>query len=1268
MIKSIVYFICFLSVCTYSQEKRHLIFAIDGFSKEAFDYLKSQGSFKSFKYQGAHIAPFPSMTEPSWTAITQTEKVFGNRGNVRTIEAKWFDAEQNHLMDDSRKYFLRMAQHSNYMRAFDYYFNPFYEAFMYFPAENMIQKEFTEIEQSVLGDFKGTQFVVYVSSLDAVAHTHRQEILPLLRRIDTLIQRLEHKLGPDLKISLISDHGNVGLQPIDQPDLPLHPVNMEPILLKYGFKLSQTLVNSHDLVMPMMALGSAGYLYMQDLSLRPKLAQNLVKEPSVDHAIWVDSLRQVHVLNSKGYALIMAGADSSLSYKSLYGNPLDIEDSLISTHVLKSFKPQAWFDATSSGVYPDAVLRLWDYAQGRIQQRPDMILTLKDGFYFNGSLGQYVQMYRTHGSLSRSSSLAILASTEDSIPPYVRSAHVLKTLGIQDSLLFSERKYWTNASNALQMALEMKKTGGIPTKMDVLNGDLIYRRIAKVLSQSLEFMSADQIEEIQALIYKLSMDPRIQKTKSKSKIPPSKDLIEAKSQLDEFFAQIQKAQWKNLLNHMDDFFNLKDSLQTLSQDTALAQIAFKSFEKTLLNVHGMEPLKPLFKKLDSLQKLPHQKGPSYAEGMQALRHFVMKMWTVPYLVNEVLNLPESNRMADSRDLDFAHQFLETQKQHSQGIPYTDSMGSKLFEQIFQERQLVHKLAPAPVPVFYDELNPPEDLAFVFVPGIYNELFDQEIFARGLRALQENMNVRVIYADVDGRCGSGTNAKKILERLKLDTKQRLSRGYALPRYILAGYSKGGVDLAQMLLLDTSFSKQQVQALFTIASPNQGTPIIESSDLPKALTVDPILRPIDSACIQDPARHSLQLAERKTFWDQEGYKIPSIVPLVSVSLQSDMKKAHPWMKVAKLLGRFEGPNDGVVPVWSSKFPRTIKSLDLGTLEGDHLSGILASDFPQEAFFESIWLSSLHLGMSWNKRPWLIQAPTTKSTAPMQWTPSPMPVSTLKWTPNKIIDLRKYPQELAHVQVEPIVPQTQGHWHSGIHFDFHHQSVLDYRHAYGFSYESKSPLQMDDQAQGYSAQSEHGLNFIKMKSQNNSIRLTTSHYRFKPWDFPKFSLKLRVNQGVIGADPAKGGSGKDDAAFQIWFTIRDLSKVKDRRLSQEDEQIILFGYYWADPNEKGWMPALGSVVENTYSRKNFWVITLPPTYQIPLGGGSLHKGEWQTYERHLVQDLAQAFPDRKIEDFEILSITLQTDSNDSESSSECDLAGFSFLAQPSVANASP
>ncbi len=53
-------------------------------------------------------------------------------------------------------------------------------------------------------------------------------------------------------------------------------------------------------------------------------------------------------------------------------------------------------------------------------------------------------------------------------------------------------------------------------------------------------------------------------------------------------------------------------------------------------------------------------------------------------------------------------------------------------------------SPFEIPQLYNRLNSiPESLTIVYIPGIYDSIFDHEIFRVGLDGLYRNFGVRVI---------------------------------------------------------------------------------------------------------------------------------------------------------------------------------------------------------------------------------------------------------------------------------------------------------------------------------------------------------------------------------------------------------------------------------------------------------------------------------------------------------------------------------------------
>jgi len=105
-----------------------------------------------------------------------------------------------------------------------------------------------------------------------------------------------------------------------------------------------------------------------------------------------------------------------------------------------------------------------------------------------------------------------------------------------------------------------------------------------------------------------------------------------------------------------------------------------------------------------------------------------------------------------------------------------------------------------------------------------------------------------------------------------------------------------------------------------------------------------------------------------------------------------------------------------------------------------------------------------------------------------------------------------------------------------------------------------------------------------------------------------------------------------------------VTDRSHFVANGGVKVFGYHW---DENAGNPA-GTLFENYYSNKNFLVAVLPEAWQISIGNGAA-LGQWVDFRRNLLEDLRRAFPQDPAEDWEVVGITIQTDSNDTKTRSE-------------------
>ncbi len=1377
--------------------RRTLILAIDGLSYESFQVARERGLFARFKNSGKHIAPYPSMSEPSWTEIWGGKTLFPQKGNMKTLEATSFDLDRLEVNRDPRNLFLRFSTPYNFMRAFDSFFNPFLETLLYFPGDSMADKELEDLEKSVTDSFIGNHHIAYLSSVDAIAHTQPGKLYPFLEKLSHLIDRIAQSYILEKKpteIFLVSDHGNVGAFLEGEPNEPyLTSVTLEKVAVAAGLRIRpHNLENANDIAIPLMALGNYAPVYFKDLNRRRAFAVAALKEPFVSMVTYAEGPeknRSVVVLSSDGEArVIVSSRQNYVAYVPVTGNPLKLDAQFHSP----SFKSIRWITnsdalaATADTFYPDSLYRIAMTAVHQVENEPDLIVNLSRGYCFDGDFSRFVRMVRTHGGLDGASSLGLVASDSSAVPAHARSGQLLSLFKLTPEQVFHQVEGLQHHSPMVALrALENTTKRGIDSQIDDASSEMVFYRIAKGISATMDVISARDLKDALA-----AMDSGEEGPESFGR------------RVKELSAALQRIDFPQALKHVDQISALREPL--LNEKEAKGFV--NTLRDGLAKIPGFAAVTDINLETGTADSKPN------AQAADALRRVVMKAYSAPFLLNEWLDLPESRFVGDPRDLIFATNWATSLRHEIHSHPgqllKDKPLGSTLFREIFKERSMFHKLWPAPTPLFYNPVT--QSTTVVFIPGTYNELFDQEIFARGLRSLRETLGARAIYADVDGRCSTEINAKALLTFLKQDSQQRIARGYALPRYLIVGYSKGAVDATELLLLEKAFTRSQILGLVSIASPHLGTSILEKFDLPTKLVSDFVIRPLPRECETQTAAKSLLPNARAAFWTKNMNALIGLTRYFSITLESNVENAHPWMKVSKAMARFGTPNDGIVPALSSKFPEPLLALDLGTFTGDHLAGIAASNFPQAALLDSIVLTlwetnalapqnlarwheavakesplllteyhqrqigkalfqsdlksrgaifdiigpfplsataeandiadswfdtiskensfrqfkincrsdaslsrlgnelktllngtdyevselelSCHQGQVYLKifryRPpaykfwasekleWhpvnnlgelsdailahglkseknlledqkILQALLPKSNRPV----FSMPNSNIKWRADTFVDVQKFEEFIMPFSIDAMTPNN---YPDGVKFICDHINFTDFRKEFGLFYESTSPVDTDNNHRfGYSQVAEtldgSPTAVGDLKSQGNSIRMTSLAYRFRPVDFPNFNLRVKIVKAVAGANPAKGGSGLDDSSLQIWYTLRNIREVSDRRNFNPEGEIKLFGYYWSDPNENGQSAAAGTLIENYYSKKNYVVATLPEARQIAFGGGKDSDGKWLDVRRNFAADVGSAFPKLNLNDWEVVAITFQTDSNDTKSSSQ-------------------
>ena len=362
------------------------------------------------------ISTFPSTSDVAWTDI------FGDRplpGYQRT----YFSAAANSQisingvttsMEHERQ--MDCQVESGFVRSMGYIYSV--QTFDYELHE--LVKNFWNAR-----DQDGSYYAYFRSSDDA-QHLDR-DIFSMLCLLDKQLQELRARYqaleGRDLQIVILSDHGHNHAGPGRR-------VEVEAFLKKSGYRISESIVNPKDVVLPTTGIESWVEIHNSPDETE-RLAQLLTHLEGVDllAARLPDRTNRFLVMNSKGERAVIEWnpAKNAFRYSVENGDPLDCHpavEALARENRLDAdgfASADAWMAVTLTNRYPLALERI---ARGltRVTLNPATILISLDNRYVNAGWlvkkgSQLVNCGSTHGGLDDLSSDGILLSnfksTED---------------------------------------------------------------------------------------------------------------------------------------------------------------------------------------------------------------------------------------------------------------------------------------------------------------------------------------------------------------------------------------------------------------------------------------------------------------------------------------------------------------------------------------------------------------------------------------------------------------------------------------------------------------------------------------------------------------------------------------------------------------------------------------------------------------------------------------------------------------------------------------
>ena len=397
----------------------HYLILLDGVPHELIEELWDQGHFRLFPRPSKVISTFPSMTDLALARFFDTKPCVG-------VEASYFDKQANRLVGGVVAY--NQGLNAPWLDLLTYHAPQSIGARAYLDPQGVFARELKEMRRTFDRVEKGWAAAYSVGTAGLGTRGGEEAIREYLGTIERFCERLVYDRRGRVRLTLAADHGHNLVQ--------CARIGFKGHLAKSGLRLTESLQNPEDVVTVKYGLVTYAQFYT---SQPAKVAAALLSRRGVDLAVYAEG-DAVVVLGGGGQGRITRGAGG-------YAYATEGDDPLKIAPIIETLRRQgdvsadgaiddaAFFAATVDHDYPDALHRLWTCFNGLMQQPPDVIASLRDGYCHGYWMFEYGigKIASTHGSLNRINSTTFVMSTTGELPPAMRVEDVLLKLKTRDT-------------------------------------------------------------------------------------------------------------------------------------------------------------------------------------------------------------------------------------------------------------------------------------------------------------------------------------------------------------------------------------------------------------------------------------------------------------------------------------------------------------------------------------------------------------------------------------------------------------------------------------------------------------------------------------------------------------------------------------------------------------------------------------------------------------------------------------------------------------------
>lgn len=379
----------------------HLTLILDGFGYDTVKAYVAQGGFKGFHGPSAVVAPYPSMTDLCIQDLLGGEP-------CEALEARYYDEKRNRIRGGNVAYLF--GQNQPYRKKLNYRGAAWIDALCYIAPWSAFKLELRRLNHR-LTKAKTEKFIAYLVSTAGIGTKYGQPGQNMcLGRIDSMCQELVRRI-PGLRITLVSDHGH------GYVSSAYFDIRHE--LKRRGWRFVSSLGQDKELAYPAFGLVHCAGFHTRKAEA---LAEDL-RELACNEIVSYLNKNRVRIITKQGQGEVWPNP-TGYSYLNIQDDPLKLGTKKGETLQISC---EGWLDISIDHQYPCAPERLWRAHTKLVRNTPDVIMALKDGYFFGSRLlGRFAHVESTHGGLNRSNSLAFCLDNQRILPATAKSSKILR--------------------------------------------------------------------------------------------------------------------------------------------------------------------------------------------------------------------------------------------------------------------------------------------------------------------------------------------------------------------------------------------------------------------------------------------------------------------------------------------------------------------------------------------------------------------------------------------------------------------------------------------------------------------------------------------------------------------------------------------------------------------------------------------------------------------------------------------------------------------------